>query len=54
MFAQVGGNWNNTSNAGPFYWNLNNSLANANNNIGSRHSMIKITSRFNSTALAEK
>jgi len=36
----VGGNWNNSSNAGPFYWNLNNSLGNTNLNIGARLSIV--------------
>jgi formylglycine-generating enzyme required for sulfatase activity len=31
-----GGNWNNTSNAGAFNLNLNNSPSNRNNNIGFR------------------
>lgn len=31
-----GGNLNNGANAGPFYWNCNNSAANANWNIGCR------------------
>lgn len=34
--ALRGGNWNNTSNAGVFYLNLNNARSNANNNIGFR------------------
>lgn len=34
MLAHVGGNWNNGSNAGSSYWNLNNSSGNANVNIG--------------------
>ena len=32
----VGGNWNNGSNAGLWYWNGNNSASNANSNIGGR------------------
>lgn len=32
----VGGNWNNTSNAGLFYFNANNTSSNANTNIGAR------------------
>ena len=32
----VGGNWNNTSNAGLFYFNGNNSSSNTNTNIGAR------------------
>jgi hypothetical protein len=31
-----GANWNNGSNAGLFYWNLNNTSGNANVNIGGR------------------
>lgn len=31
--AQLGSNWNNWSNAGTFYWNLNNSVGNRNRNI---------------------
>lgn len=34
--ANVGGNWNNGSNAGLFYWNLNNTSSNTNVNIGGR------------------
>ena len=33
-FAIVGGNYNNTTNAGMWNLNLNNSLTNSNNNIG--------------------
>ena len=33
-FAIVGGNYNNTTNAGVWNLNLNNSLTNSNNNIG--------------------
>lgn len=35
-----GGNWNNTSNAGLAYLNLNNLRSNVNNNIGSRSAYI--------------
>lgn len=31
--TQLGGNWNNGSNAGSFYWNVNNSVSNRNRNI---------------------
>ena len=34
--AQLGGNWTNGSNAGPFYWNLGSSSADAAGNIGGR------------------
>lgn len=34
-----GGNWNNTSNAGPAALNLNNARSNSNNNIGSRSAL---------------
>jgi hypothetical protein len=44
----VGGNFNNGSNAGLFYWNLNNSPSNANINIGARH-IFKIKILFLST-----
>lgn len=33
--TQLGSNWNNGSNAGSFYWNLNNSVGNRNRNISS-------------------
>ena len=39
-FANVGGNYNNTNNAGPFYANFNNSASNSSSNVGSRLSMI--------------
>lgn len=32
----VGGNWNNGSNAGVRYWNGNNDASNSNSNIGGR------------------
>ena len=34
--AHVGGNFNNGTNTGAFYWNLNNTSSNSNINIGSR------------------
>lgn len=34
-----GGNWNNTSNAGVFYVNLNNTRSNSNSNIGFRSAL---------------
>lgn len=37
-FPNWGGNWNNTTNAGPFYWNFNYSATETNTNIGSRNS----------------
>lgn len=40
MLAHFGGNWNNGTNAGLSYWNLNNSSTNANLNIG-RQTLIK-------------
>ena len=33
--TQLGSNWNNGTNAGSFYWNLNNSVRNRNRNISS-------------------
>jgi len=40
VLAHVGGNWNNGSNAGLSYWNLNNTSSNANVNIG-RQTLIR-------------
>jgi hypothetical protein len=37
----IGGNANNGTNAGAFYWNLNNDSGNANQNIGCRLSCYK-------------
>lgn len=34
--GNFGGNWNNDTNAGAFQLNVNNSLSNANSNIGAR------------------
>ena len=34
--ANAGGNWNNTSNAGAFHLNVNQSASNTNTNIGAR------------------
>lgn len=34
-FTLLGSNWNNSSNTGSFYWNLNNATSNRNRNIGS-------------------
>jgi hypothetical protein len=46
-----GGNWNNTSNAGVFYLNLNNGRSNSNNNRGFRSALSSkpegINSRIN-------
>jgi hypothetical protein len=33
VIVQLGSNWNNGSNAGTFYWNVNNSVSNRNQNI---------------------
>ncbi len=38
LVTHVDGNWNNGLNTGPLYWNLNNSSANVNQNIGT-HSL---------------
>lgn len=38
--AQVGGNWNNGSNAGPCYWNCNNAPSSTNVNNRARLSYI--------------
>ena len=37
-----GGNTNNSTNAGAFYFNVNNNLSNTNNNIGFRPSLINL------------
>lgn len=39
----VGGNTNNSTNAGAFYFNVNNNLTNTNVNIGFRLSLIYIS-----------
>ena len=44
--TQLGSNWNNGSNAGSFYWNLNNSVGNRNRNIGSQ-----LVNAFNSSKI---
>lgn len=50
----TGANWNNGSNAGPFYLNVNNAVSNSNWNISARHQeSIKIISRLCSLALAK-
>lgn len=55
----VGGNWNNRSNAGLFYFNGNNSTSNSNSNIGDKlmgeckKSVIK-ESKKNSINLCER
>ena len=38
--TQLGSNWNNSTNAGSFYWNLNNDPSNRNRNIGSRTALL--------------
>lgn len=38
--ARFGGNANNGTNAGGFYWNLNNASSNRNRNIGRRHAVL--------------
>lgn len=47
-YPYVGGNFNNSVNAGLRYWNLNNSPSNADINIGSRHilAMLKIIAQY--------
>ena len=35
LITQLGSNWNNSSNSGSFYWNVNNTSSNRNRNIGS-------------------
>jgi len=41
-----GGNWNNGSNAGLFYLNLNNLRSNSNNNIGFRPALLRCQIRI--------
>ena len=41
--VNVGGNWNNTLNAGPWYFNANNSATNTNSNIGGRNLLQKLS-----------
>lgn len=40
FYVYRGGNWNNTSNAGVFNFNANNTRANADNNIGFRSALL--------------
>lgn len=42
----VGGNWNNRSNAGLFYFNGNNSTSNSNSNIGAHIIYKKLATQF--------
>lgn len=35
LTTQLGSNWNNGTNSGSFYWNVNNTTSNRNRNIGS-------------------
>ena len=51
--VNVGGNWNNTSNAGVSYVNANNDLSNSNNNIGSCLNFISIITVILTLALAK-
>lgn len=44
-----GGNWNNSSNAGVFYLNLNNPRSNANTNLGFRSAVLSRRSRLSDT-----
>lgn len=36
MLAYLGGNWNNSANAGAFYWNWNNGVGTRSRSIGGR------------------
>ena len=40
--AHLGSNWNNGTNAGTFYWNLNNSVGNRNRNISTHLMYVKV------------
>ena len=60
-FPNVGGNYNNGDNAGPFNENFNNSATNTNSNIGSRMSCTsrstfawRLGEIYAASALAEK
>lgn len=45
LVTQLGSNWNNSTNSGSFYWNLNNSSSNSNRNISCHlvHAIKKLT-----------
>lgn len=43
--ALLGGNWNNSTNAGPWYWNVNNTPSNRNRNIGGHPVYAKLIER---------
>nr|DAQ96610.1 MAG TPA: hypothetical protein [Caudoviricetes sp.] len=49
--TQLGSNWNNWSNAGTFYWNLNNSVSNRNRNIRGHLIFAKKHSRMSCPAI---
>jgi len=51
IVAILGGNWNNDSNAGTFYWNLNNTSSNRNRNIGTHLLYVQIIKVKNLFAL---
>ncbi len=42
-----GGNWNNTTNAGVWYLNMNNNRTNSNNNVGFRCADYGLSSNLN-------
>lgn len=46
--ANFGSNASNGTNAGTFYWNLNNSSSNANRNIGTQQDPLKIVNGISS------
>ncbi|HBJ12452.1 MAG TPA: hypothetical protein DDY53_03900 [Clostridiales bacterium] len=50
FFALVGGNVDNGTNAGLFYWNLNNASSNANWNIGAR--LLILLNHYTSLSIA--
>ena len=53
--SQLGSKWNNGTNCGPFYWNLNNTVSNRNRNIGSRTAaIIKIKVKFKTMPLGKR
>ncbi len=44
--VNVGGNWNNALNAGPWYFNANNDATNTNSNIGGRNLLQKLSTKI--------
>lgn len=51
--ALLGGNWNNASNAGLMYWNVNNTTSNRNRNISTHQCCEIYMCTFQTTPLGE-